>query len=137
VPAKKDDALAVAVRALEGRPLTRDALKAFLVLACRNLPEGTVGYRMTLERGDDLGGLQLLIETVTEKVPRGGSVPGWSMSERVSLRKEGILNNGGSMGRDYGTSEEGFEHLREPVEQVLSSPPTTPFSIRVSRIWKD
>lgn len=137
VPARKDDALAAAVKALEGRTLNKEGLKAFLVHACGHLPEGTVGYRITLERGEDLSGVRVLLETLTEKVPRGGSVPGWAMSEQVSLGKQGLLHFGGSAGMDYGTSDEGFQKLDEPVGQVLSAPASSAFSIRISRVWKD
>ena len=58
-------------------------------------------------------------------------------SEIVTLGGEGLLHAGNSTRMNYGTGPEGFKMLREPVAQVLASPASSAFSIRVSRVLKD
>jgi hypothetical protein len=134
VPPKKDDAFAALVAGLEGKPMTPGSLRAFLEKAVTLFPEGAVGFRMTIDRESDLGGIRVVVETVTEKVQKGRSVGVWSMSEIVMLGQEGLLHYGGNARANYATTAEGWKMLKQPVETVFAAPATSSFSIRVSRI---
>jgi hypothetical protein len=136
-PLKDADALNALVGGLGGTPLDAESLKRFLEKACAGLPKGVAGFRLIVERDASLTGIRVLLEWVTERVPRGSGVPGWTADERVSLDKEDLLNSGGSFRENYATTNEGFEDLRDPVTKVLASAPAMTFSIHVSRILKD
>jgi hypothetical protein len=133
-PPKKDDALASLVAGLQGTSMTPGSLKAFLEKAVMVFPEGVVGFRMTVDRESDLSGIRVLVETVTEIVPRGRSVGSWAMNEIVLLGQEGLLHYGGNARGNYATTDEGWKMLQEPVETVFAAPATSSISIRVSRI---
>jgi hypothetical protein len=95
-PARKDDALAALICGLQGKPMTPGSLRVFVEKAATLIPEGVVGFRMTADRGSDLSGIRVVVETVTETVSRGRSVGKWTMSEIVMLGQEGLLNDGGN-----------------------------------------
>jgi hypothetical protein len=133
-PPKKDDAFASLFSGLEGKSMTPGSLRAFVEKAATVFPEGVVGFRMTVDRESDLSGIRVMVETVTEIVPRGRSVGNWAMNEIVLLGDEGLLHYGGNARGNYATTSDGWKMLREPVETVFASPVTKSFSIRISRI---
>jgi hypothetical protein len=134
VPPKKEDAFTALIVGLQGKSMTPGSLRAFLEKAVTIFPEGVVGFRMTVDRESDLSGVRVVVETVTEKVPKGRSVGVWAKNEIVLLGQEDLLHYGGNARRDYATTAQGWKMLKEPVETVFAAPATSSFSIRVSRI---
>ncbi|HZE99716.1 MAG TPA: hypothetical protein VE981_22105 [Planctomycetota bacterium] len=137
VPADNGAAFDALVKGLEGQPLAPQSLRTFVEKAVTIFPQGVVGFNLTVDREADLSGVRVVVETVTETVPKGSSVAGWAMSEIVELGTEGLLHHGGGGRKNYATGPEGWKMLQEPVEQVFASPATKPFSIRISRIRKE
>ena len=116
----------------EGRTLSEGQLIELLLSIANDLPRGSTGIRISVQRGSVPSGVEFIVCLTTDWPPENGTQKMWTLNANGVLNGKNIGSSSGSMSVEYATDRNAYSRIANMLKSALDSTHEKPFEIRVT-----